>query len=453
MAAQSPRHPERQPAHQTLHRSGRDLDREIFLLAVPAFATLVSEPALLLADSAIIGHLGTTQLAGLGIAGNILGILTGLSIFLAYGTTGTVARRLGAGDRRSALAGGIDGMVLAVLLGVVLCLALQSVLPTVIGWYGADAEVAAAAKAYLRIAACGLPSILVMLASTGVLRGLQDTRTPLAVAISCNLANIGLNFALVYGLGLGIAGSAAGSLIAQTAAAVFLAGVVIRGARAEGTPIGFHPRGILAAARSGVWLLLRTASLQLAITVTTVVAATIGAVGLATHQVTTSIWMFLAFALDAIAIAAQAVIGRYLGAGDVDMVRRLTRRMIGWGVLAGVTFGVLVALTRPLYDQLFSPDPRVQELLGLVLLVVAALTPIAGVVFVLDGVLIGAGDGRYLALAGLIAMAAYLPLAWAVRISDAGLIWLWCAYGCWLTARMVTLVARARTPKWMRIGA
>jgi Na+-driven multidrug efflux pump len=184
-----------------------------------------------------------------------------------------------------------------------------------------------------------------------------------------------------------------------------------------------------------------------------VVAATIGAVGLATHQISTSIWMFLAFALDAIAIAAQAVIGRYLGAGDVHMVRRLTRRMIGWGVVAGVGFGAIVALTRPLYDQLFSPDPRVQALLGAVLLVVALLTPVAGVVFVLDGVLIGAGDGRYLALAGLIAMAAYLPLAWAVRVSDAGLIWLWIAYGGWLLARMITLVVRAKTPAWMRIGA
>ena len=430
----------------------KGIDREIFALAVPAFATLVSEPALLLADSAIIGHLGTTQLAGLGIAGNLLGILTGLSIFLAYGTTGTVARRLGAGDLRAALSGGIDGMALAVLLGAVLGGALQVLLPTVINLYSAGPEVAAAATSYLRVAACGLPSVLLMLAATGVLRGLQDTRTPLIIAITANLLNIILNITLVYGLHLGIAGSATGSLIAQTASAVVLATVVIRGARRNGVRIGFHPRGVLSAARSGVWLVLRTASLQLGITITTVVAAGLGAVGLATHQVANSLWTFLTFALDAIAIAAQAVIGRYLGAGDVSMVRRLTDRMMAWGVACGVAFGLIMAFARPLYDQLFSPDPHVQALLARVLLVVACIAPVAAVVFVLDGVLIGAGDGKYLALAGLIAVAAYLPLALLVRGLDAGLVWLWVAYGGYIVARLVTLVVRARGSGWMRTG-
>ncbi|MBO0811734.1 MAG: MATE family efflux transporter [Microlunatus sp.] len=430
----------------------RTLDREIFALAVPAFAALVSEPALLLADSAIIGHLGTTQLAGLGIAGNLLGILTGLSIFLAYGTTGTVARRLGAGDLRAALSGGIDGMVLAILLGAVLAGVLQVVLPSVIGWYGAAPAVSAAALSYLRVAACGLPSVLLILAATGVLRGLQDTRTPLIIAITANLLNILLNVTFVYGLHFGIAGSATGSLLAQTASAAILATVVVRGARRNDVPIRFHPRGVLSAARSGVWLVLRTATLQFGITVTTVVAAGLGAVGLATHQVTNSLWTFLTFALDAIAIAAQAVIGRYLGAGDVIMVRRLTDRMIGWGLVCGIAFGLLMAGTRPLYDQLFSPDPAVQVLLSQVLLVVALIAPVAGVVFVLDGVLIGAGDGRYLALAGLIAVTAYLPLALLVRGLDAGLIWLWAAYGGYIVARLVTLVVRARGGGWMRTG-
>jgi Na+-driven multidrug efflux pump len=198
--------------------------------------------------------------------------------------------------------------------------------------------------------------------------------------------------------------------------------------------------------------MLRTATLQLSITVTTAVAATLGAVGLATHQVANSLWNLLAFALDAIAIAAQAVIGRYLGAGDVPMVRRLTGRMIGWGVVAGVAFGVIVAAARPLYDQLFSPDPAVQSLLAQVLLVIAVMTPLAGVVFVLDGVLIGAGDGRYLAFAGLIAMIAYLPLALLVHASGAGLVWLWVAYGGFILARMITLVLRARSTAWMRTG-
>ncbi len=436
-----------------MSRLFRAEDREIFALAVPAFAALVSEPLLLSADSAIIGHLGTTELAGLGLAGNILGILTGLSIFLAYGTTGTVARRLGAGDRRAALAGGLDGMLLALILGALLAVVLEALLPTVIGWYRVSPEVGAAAVSYLRIAAAGLPSVLVLLASTGVLRGLQDTRTPLVVAVSSNLVNIGLNLALVYGAGLGIAGSAAGTLLAQTAAAVTLGVVVLRGARRSDVRLSFSPVGVLAAARSGVWLVLRTASLQAGITLTTLTAAGLGAVALATHQVTNSLWTFGSFALDAIAIAAQAIIGRQLGAGATSTTRQLTRRMIGWGLVSGAVFGLIVLLARPLYAPLFSPDPAVQGLLGRVVIVLACSMPAAGVVFVLDGVLIGAGDGRYLALAGVCALAAFVPMVIAVRLSDAGLVWLWVAFGGYVLARLVTLLLRARGNAWMRTGA
>ncbi|MGI8458318.1 MAG: MATE family efflux transporter [Propionibacteriaceae bacterium] len=429
------------------------VDREILALALPTFATLVSEPLLLLADSAIVGHLGTVPLAGLGIATNVIGVLVGLSVFLAYGTTGAVARRVGAGDPRAAVAGGLDGMVLAVLVGTGLAVVLQVLLPTVVGWYDTGPDVAAAATAYLRIAACGLPSVLLLLASTGVLRGLQDTRTPLYVAVATNLANIGLNVLLVYGLGLGIAGSALGTLVAQTSAAVVLAAVVLRGARRQHAELRFRPGRVLAAARQGGWLILRTASLQIGVTLATRTAAGFGGVALATHQVTTSIWALLVFALDAVAIAAQAIVGRYLGAGDVTAVRRLTRRMIGWGVGTGLGFGLLLALARPLYDGLFSSDPEVQQLLARVLLVLALGTPVAGVVFVLDGVLIGAGDARYLALAGALALAAYLPLVLLVNRFDAGLVWLWAAWVGYLVARMITLLVRSGGSSWLRTGA
>ena len=429
------------------------LDREIFALALPTFATLVTEPLLLIADSAFIGHLGTDQLAGLGIAANLIGIVVGLCIFLAYGTTSTVARRLGAGDRRAALSGGIDGLVLALVIGVLLVVALQLALPTIVSAYGPTEPVREAALAYLRVAVCGLPSVLLLLAGTGVLRGLQDTTTPLKVAVATNLANIALNWLLVYGVGLGIRGSAIGTLIAQTGAALAIAFLVVRGARRAGVPLGFHPAGVLAAARSGVWLVIRTATLQTAITLTTVVAAAGGTVMLAAHQVVNSIWVLLAFALDAIAIAGQAIIGRLLGAGDVAMGRAMTTRMIGWGVVCGLGFGVVVAIGGQFVAALFTPDPEVQRLVARVLLVVAVVTPIAGIVYVLDGVLIGAGDGRYLALAGLISLLAYVPLALTVRSLDAGLVWLWLAYGGFMLARMLTLVVRARGDRWIRTGS
>jgi putative MATE family efflux protein len=433
--------------------SVRGLDREIFRLALPALATLISEPLLLLADSAIIGHLGTDQLAGLAIAANLLGILTGLCIFLAYGTTGTVARRLGAGDHEGAMAGGFDGLALALILGIALSALLELFLVPVVGAYGASPEVTQAALAYLRIAALGLPSILILLAGTGVLRGLQDTKTPLYVVIAANVINIGLNFALVYGAGLGIAGSALGTLIAQTAAAAVLVAVIWTRARRARTSWRFRPRGVLTAARSGLWLVLRTAALQTGITLTTFVAAAGGVVALAAHQVVNSLWILLAFALDAIAIAGQAIIGRALGAGDVALGRAMTTRMIGWGVVCGVGFGLTLWLGRPLYIGLFSPDPEVRALVARVLVVVALVTPLAGIVYVLDGVLIGAGDSRYLALAGVLALIAYAPLALVVGARQSGLVWLWVAYGGYVIARLITLVLRVRSNAWIRVGA
>ena len=429
------------------------LDRRILALALPTFATLVSEPLLLLADSAIVGHLGTDQLAALGLAANVLGVLTGLSVFLAYGTTGTVARRIGAGDPRAALAGGIDGLVLAVALGVLLTVALELLLPFVVGLYGTSPEVAGYARSYLRIAALGLPSVLLLLAGTGVLRGLQDTRTPLVVVVATNLVNVGLNLLLVYGLGLGIAGSALGTLLAQTAAALTVALVVVRRAHGASGVLGLRPRAVLRTARAGGWLVLRTALLQAAITVTTLVAAGSGAVALAAHQVVNGLWVLLAFALDAIAIAGQALIASALGGGQVALGRALTRRMVGWGVVAGVVFGAVLVTARPVYVGVFTPDAAVQHLVAAVLVVLALLAPMAGVVYVLDGVLIGAGDARYLALAGALALLAYLPLALVVRATGGGLVWLWAAYGVFMAARLLTLALRTRTDAWIRLGA
>jgi len=431
----------------------RGPDREIFALALPAFATLVSEPLLVLADSAIIGHLSTTSLAGLSVAANVLGLVVGLSVFLAYGTTAMVARRLGAGDQTGALAGGLDGMLLGLCIGVLAAITLALLAGPVTGLYQTGPDVQVQATTYLRISACGLPGALVMLACTGVLRGLQDTRTPLFVAVVANLVNIGLNVTLVYGAGLGIAGSALGTALAQTGAGGFLCWKVIRASRAVGVRPRFHPRPVLAAAREGGWLLLRTVTLQLAITVTTVIASRLGSTALAGHQITLGLWNLLALALDAIAIAAQAIVGRALGAGNLGQVRSRTRRMIIWGVVAGVVFGAALVLARPAVSWLFTPDPQVRHLLTTVIIVVAVIAPVNGIVFVLDGVLIGAGDARYLAVAGLIVVGCYLPIAFAVHQHHAGLVWIWAGYSCYMVARLVTLLVRYRSGRWMRVGA
>lgn len=429
------------------------LSQEILALAIPAFATLVSEPLLLMADSAMVGHLGTRQLAGLGLASSVLNIINGLCVFLAYGTTSLVARRIGAGDSRRALAGGIDGMALGLGLGSLLAVVLNLTAPTVIGWYGAGPEVSSQAVDYLRIACWGLPMLLLMLASTGVLRGMKDTRTPLGVAVSMNLANIGLNALFMYGMGMGIRGSATGTLLAQAIGASVLTAVVLRGAVRAGVPLGVRVHGVLEAARGGVWLVMRSAWLQASLAVTVAVAARTGQVGLAGHQVTNSIWSFLCLALDALAIAAQAMVGHELGRGDAGKVRSITAKLCWWGVAGGLVFAAGLVLVRGVLAPVFTPDAEVQQLLVRLLLVLALITPIGGIVFVLDGVLIGAGDARYLAFAGMVATLVYVPMALAVDHAGRGVIWLWLAYGGYLLARVATLALRARSDAWMRLGA
>ncbi len=352
-------------------------DREIVRLAVPAFLALVAEPLFLLSDAAIVGHLGTEPLAGLGIAAVVLQTVVGLCVFLAYGTTASVARHLGAGDTRGALAQGVDGIWLAVLIGAVATVVGVLLTEPLVGAFGAGPAVTEQAATYLRIALLGTTPLLVMLAATGVLRGLQDTRTPLYVAVVGNALNIALNVALVYGADLGIAGSAWGSVLAQVASATALAAVVVRAARAAGAPLRPDRPGIAAAARAGVALVIRTLTLRAALLVTTY-AVTIGAatgrdqaVDLATHQLAFTLWTFLAFVLDAIAIAAQALTGRYLGAGDVAGTRRVTDRMIRWGLWSGVATGLLLASLSPLLGPLFTDDGSVHERLVAVLLVAA----------------------------------------------------------------------------------
>jgi putative MATE family efflux protein len=428
-------------------------DRQILRLAVPAFAALVCEPLFLLADAAVVGHLGTPALAALGIAGAVISTAVGLFVFLAYGTTASVARRLGAGDPRGALAVGIDGLWLATALGVVVAVLGAAFAGPVVAAFDPAPVITPYAETYLRIAVLGIPSLLVLLAATGVLRGMQDTRTPLLVAVVANLANITLNVALVYGAQLGIAGSAWGSVLAQTGAACWLLAVVAREARRRDAPLSPHRSGIWASAADGMPLVVRTLTLRAALLLATFVATSLGPASIAAHQVAFGIWTFLAFALDALAIAGQALTGHFLGSGDVAGTRAATRRMLGWGVGSGVCFGAALVAASPYVGALFSPDPDVRRLLAGVLLVAAVFQPVAGVVFVLDGVLIGAGDGRYLARAGVVTLAVFGPLAALVWTTGAGLMWLWVAFGAFMLARMATLLARLRTDVWLVVGA
>lgn len=425
----------------------RVIDRSIASLAVPALGALVVEPMFLLADTAMVGHLGSDALAALAVASTLLQTIVGLMIFLAYATTPAVARRIGAGDTVGALSAGISGIWFAAALGMVLLIVGLVVAPWLVGFFTVDAAVTSQAQGYLVASLWGVPAMLIVLSGTGVLRGMQDTRTTLLVAAAGFGANIVLNAILIYGAGLGIVGSGLGTAIAQWGMAVAYLVVIGRHARVVGAHIAPRLRDIGGTARSSWWLFLRTVSLRICVVATVWVAARIGPVETANYQIVATLFTTCAFALDSLAIAAQALIGKGRGEGRAIDVHRLVRRLVWWGWIAGAALGVAFAAASPVLGFAFTADDTVLATLPLTILVMAAGMPLAGYVFVLDGIIIGAEDYRYLAGAmgltvaiHLTALAGILASGWS---GQPAALALWFVYGfVFLGARATTLGPR-----------
>ncbi|MDT0158024.1 MATE family efflux transporter [Microbacterium sp. ARD32] len=434
------------------------LNREILHLAVPALGALVAEPLFLILDAAMVGHLGTVPLAGLGIASAVLQTIVGLMIFLAYSTTPAVARRFGAGKPGDAVSVGIDGMWLALGLGAVLAILGAVSTGPLVALFGPADAVAAEARTYLTISMWGLPAMLIVYAATGLLRGMQDTITPLWIAGLGFGANALLNWIFIYGFGWGIAGSAFGTVTAQWGMVAAYVLVIRRLAIRHGASMKAQSAGLRGSALSGGWLFLRTVSLRIALLATVGIATGIGTRELAGWQIAFTIFSTAAFALDALAIAAQALIGKSLGTGDLAQVHRVLRRTTAWGVWFGVLVGAAIAGLSGVLGILFTGDAAVAALVQPALIVLAIAQPVAGVVFVLDGVLMGANDARYLAVAGLLNLVPFLPALWIISATGvdaaAGLLWLAIAFfGIYLLARLATLGWRVRTDRWTTIAA
>lgn len=435
------------PARRSPH------DREIVRLALPAFGALAAEPLYILVDTAIVGHLGTNPLAGLAVAGTVLTATFAIFNFLAYSTTGAVARQVGAGNRRAAAEQGVDGFWLAAGLGLGLTVLGLAFAPVIVDVMGASSNVHPYAQTYLRLSIIGAPALLITLAGAGYMRGLQDTRTTLVIAVASNAANVLVEIAFVYGLDLGIAGSAWGTVLAQYGAAIAYIAIAARTVRHEHASVRPQAAGIRATASVGGRLVIRTGSLLAAFLAATAIASRIGDDDVAAHQIAFQVFLFLGLSLDALAIAGQAMIGRFLGAENSAEARAAARRMLEWGVTVGVVFGIGLALLRPWIVPLFTPDAAVQDLALEVLLVLAAMQPLNAIVFVLDGVLIGAGDVSYLAGAMLVALGVFAPAAAAVLVLGGGLLWLWGALALWMVARCVGMAVRFAGSRWQVTGA
>ncbi len=422
----------------------------IVSLAAPALVLLAAEPLYLLVDTAGVGHLGPVPLAALAIGGTLMTVAAWLGTVLAYGTTSRAARWFGAGRRAAAVAEGVQASWLALATGVALAVVAQVAAPAVTGvMAGGDREVADAATGWLRIASLGFPWLLLATAGHGWLRGVQDFWRPLRYVLAANLVSAVLCPLLVYPAGLGLPGSAVANVVAQAlAGALFIRALLV-----ERVPLTPDPAVIVRQLVLGRDLLARGAAMHACFLSAAAVAARFGTATLAAHQVAMQLWLFCALALDAVALAAQALIGAALGGSREAEARAVARQVAVFGGAGGTGFAVLIGAGWAVLPQLFSPDPQVHEQAALAWPWFAGMLPLAGVVFALDGVLIGAGDAVYLRNLTLWAtLGGFLPAIWISYAFHLGLGGIWAGLALFIVVRLAAQLGRMRSGRWVTLG-
>ena len=431
-----------------LRRSAHD--REILAIALPALGTLAAEPLYILADTAIVGHLGPHQLAALGLASAVLFALFGIFNFLSYGTTAQVARYDGAGERQ--LATGVAGQALWLALAIgaglfVLCVAAAAPIVSAMGGSGRTGDFAVT---YLRISAIGLPFVLVTLVGQGYLRGIANLRLPLVVVGAGNGANLVLEVLFVYAFHWGVAGSAAGTAIAQAGMGLAFAFELRRAAAGRLRPDRTRLARLL---RTGGHIFVRTTSLLLAFLLASAVVARAGTASLGAHQIAFQLWSFLALVLDAIAIAGQVIVGRTLGAGAAAESFAAASRMVFLSVVAGALLGGAFLAGGSLVPRIFTSDPHVLHRVAAIWTIFAVMQPLNGAVFALDGILIGAGDSSFIMWSMVASSAVFVLAAGLVLAFHWGLVGVWLAIGLLICVRLGLMGTRFLGRAWLRTGA
>jgi putative MATE family efflux protein len=425
-------------------------DGEILRLAVPALGSLAAEPLYILVDTAIVGHLGRSQLAALGIAAAVLGGVFAIFNFLQYGTTAQVARAEGAREREIAARLGAQALWLSLAFGAAVAALVAALAGPIVAAMGGEGQTAEYAETYLRIAALGLPAAFLALGGQGYLRGVADLRTPLLIVIAGNALNVVLEVLFVYGFDWGIEGSAWGTVIAQACmGAAFIAAVIRRATAAEARPRPALARRLLSVGR---WIFIRTTALMASFVLAGAVAARFGDAPLAAHQVAFQLWIFIALVLDAVAIAGQIIVGRELGAGRAQRAYDASERMIWLSVALGAVFAVVLAAGVELIPRIFTGDAATLDEATLLWPLFALTLPFSGAVFALDGILIGASDGPFLAASMLAAFATCAAALGVALAEDWGIRGVWAAICLLILMRLALMAARFRRRRWLVTG-
>jgi len=428
--------------------------REILRLAGPALPVLAAEPLYLLVDTAVVGRLGAVPLAGLAVAAVLFAQVTSQLNFLSYGTTARTARMYGSGRRADAVAEGVQATWLALAVGACLVVVGQLVVRPVAEALGNGGAIAEGAVSWLRVALIGAPLLLVTLAGNGWMRGVQDTARPLRYVLAGNAVSAVACVVLVHGIGafpgLGLVGSAWANVLGQCIGAALFLGALVRESRGSWRP---RPAALRAQLAMGRDLVARSLAFQACFLSAAAVATRFGAPVAAAHQIVLQLWSFMALVLDAVAIAAQSLVGAALGAGDAGRARALAARVTRYGLVLGVGFGVLFAALSGVLPPVFTPDAAVLAAVPIAWWFFAALQPVAGVVFAIDGVLLGAGDAAFLRTWTLLAaVVGFLPLIWASLAFGWGLAGIWSGLAAFMLVRLVAVLLRVRSGRWAVTG-
>ncbi len=423
--------------------------RTLLALTVPVLFSLIAEPLTGIADTAFVARLGSAPAAALGVATTLLSSVFWVFNFLGIATQTELAHASGADTGDVARDRAWLAHVLAVGIGVGLALVAWPFLDVLAPFMGADGAVRDGTVDYLGIRLLGAPAVLLFLTGSHALRGVQDMRTPLWIAVGVNVVNVVLDALLIFGLGpfpaLGLAGAAWASTVAQWLGAIVVVAAV---QRRIGAPrrLGWREAGRLLVV--GRDLVLRTGLLLLFLLLATRVANRAGAEAGAAHQGLRQVWNLIAFLLDAFAVSAQSLIGFFVGAGSIAQARRVAAVAYGWGLASGVVLTGLLLLGENAVAVLLVPvEARAWFHSAWTVSVLA--TPLNALAFASDGIHWGTGDYRYLRDAMLLATGVgALWLCWIDPSSKGALREVWLASFAWVAIRAGLGVARV----WPGVG-
>lgn len=423
--------------------------RSILALALPALGVLIANPLYLLLDTAVVGRLGTAELAALAAGTTIQSIVTTQLTFLSYGTTARSSRLYGAGKRSAAVSEGVQATWVALAVGFVIAALVWVLAQPLAFWLTQDFATSVAAAEWMRVAVFAVPLTLVIMAGNGWMRGVQNTRLPFLLTLCGLVPGAAILPALVARYGL--VGSAVANVTGMgVAAALFLVVLIREHARGGGgdwRPQWSVIRQQLVLGRD---LILRSLSFQVSMLAAAAVAGRFGVAALAAHQILLQLWNLLTLVLDSLAIAAQTLTGAALGTGQVARAKAVGQQATKYSTVFALVLSLAFAACAGPIQAIFTQDQAVLAHLVVPWWLLIGMIITGGVVFALDGVLLGASDAKFLRNLTIISLlGAFVPITVLSAQLGWGLGGIWAGHLASVVVRLCGVIARFRSMRWV----